>query len=1065
VPGFIEVVTGVETAAISLGAVVVKSAAKIWLGDRPFAADVSADLVDMLAGRATSAFDQRRVNRFFEDCADIVAKRLASLMDAEFRSVADNERNAALLAVRDTFARTALTDEALFRADLDARLVERQLRPHTGPVLRQALLSEGGEQIYWLALRESCAYLVEVVTTLPKFQAGVLTELLRRDTSILGALTRILDRLPERRGVDDFAADYCRVVANKLDRMELLGVTLAESNRRYPLSIAYIDLSVVRRVQGGLLSGGEGDAGSSSVRRAESALAGEYRALVIGQAGSGKTTLLQWFAVRSARGDFTGPLSALNGLIPFFIPLRRYVNRDLPAPEDFPLAVSAHIADEMPQGWVHQLLRTGQALILVDGVDEMPAGQRDRVKSWLTELVETFHAVRFVVTSRPAAIEEGWLDRLRFTTAELQQMSMSDVAGFVAQWHAAVGAELLDADARAGLAEYERSLLAAIDTDRHLRALAVSPLLCALLCALNRERRTHLPADRMETYAAALEMLLDRRDAERGVAAGGVDLTRGDKVQLLQDVAFWLVRNGWSDAPEERVIAQVNRTAQQLRVKDTDPQSLFRILLERSGLIREPVVGRVDFVHRTFQEYLAGKAAAENDEIGLLLKNANDAQWREVVVMAAGHAQPEQCAELLSGLLRQGRRRNRQESLWSLAVAAGQSARRIDPNLREEIDKVAEKLVPPATEDAAEALAGTGEVLFRLLRAKPPRTTAEAIASIRALSAVGGRDAMTLIGQILASNGGPDDEALATAVLNSWRYFKPEEYLTEVLIPFWPKDHELEINEPAFLTALSKFTELRAVSCELGNFGDMANDISAITLNQKLSSVTLNGCGTGLQLSPLSRLPLLETVTLRCDDKAPDLSPLSGIRRLEKLTLGCGTVGATLPKIALLPVLRRLTLAGCDDVSDLTDLQIPQSVESVALSGFSNLITLSGGEHWTELLALELFECAELSDLEAVAGMISLVKIGIGIFQASTIDLTPLAGLPKLREVTLMGYDVFDLTGLQGKPDITIRVPVNSALIGADELGPRTNLVEFTLAPRVNLPEPLNARLNTVGDS
>lgn len=110
---------------------------------------------------------------------------------------------------------------------------------------------------------------------------------------------------------------------------------------------------------------------------------------------------------------------------------------------------------------------------------------------------------------------------------------------FVRRWHQAVGAELIDADELAELADYERSLLASIDADRHLRALSVNPLLCALLCALNRERRTHLLVDRMETYAAALDMLLDRRDRERGVTSGGVPLTRTDKILLLQDIAFW----------------------------------------------------------------------------------------------------------------------------------------------------------------------------------------------------------------------------------------------------------------------------------------------------------------------------------------------------------------------------------------------------------------------------------------------------------------------------------------------------------------------------------------------
>ena len=116
----------------------------------------------------------------------------------------------------------------------------------------------------------------------------------------------------------------------------------------------------------------------------------------------------------------------------------------------------------------------------------------------------------------------------------------------------AMAAEVADARDRRELAGYEESLLAAIDGDRHLRALMVSPLLCALVCALNRERRTRLPRDRMEIYDAALDMLLERRDRERGVELAQAPLTRTDKLLILQDIAFWLIRNGWSDAPTDR---------------------------------------------------------------------------------------------------------------------------------------------------------------------------------------------------------------------------------------------------------------------------------------------------------------------------------------------------------------------------------------------------------------------------------------------------------------------------------------------------------------------------------
>ena len=218
----------------------------------------------------------------------------------------------------------------------------------------------------------------------------------------------------------------------------------------------------------------------------------------------------------------------------------------------------------MPPGWVHSLLRAGRALVLVDGVDEMPEGQRDQVRGWLGDLIGSFRDARYVITSRPTAIREGWLDGLEFAATELQPMSTADVTEFVRQWHKAMAAEIHDIGETDDLAVYEQSLVAAIDADRHLRALTASPLLCALLCALNRERRTQLPRDRMEIYEAALEMLLERRDRERGVELAESPLTRTDKTLLLQDIAFWLVRNGWSDAPADRVVGQVARSLQHL---------------------------------------------------------------------------------------------------------------------------------------------------------------------------------------------------------------------------------------------------------------------------------------------------------------------------------------------------------------------------------------------------------------------------------------------------------------------------------------------------------------------
>ena len=53
----------------------------------------------------------------------------------------------------------------------------------------------------------------------------------------------------------------------------------------------------------------------------------------------------------------------------------------------------------------------------------MPEGQREQVRAWLGDMVGSFRDARYVVTSRPAAIGEGWLEGLGFAASELQPMS------------------------------------------------------------------------------------------------------------------------------------------------------------------------------------------------------------------------------------------------------------------------------------------------------------------------------------------------------------------------------------------------------------------------------------------------------------------------------------------------------------------------------------------------------------------------------------------------------------------------------------------------------------------
>ena len=239
--------TGLEVAALSLGTSVVRSVAKIWLGDRQLAADVTVDAIGLLSNRVTDIFNKRRVQRLFDEMTDVVATKVKPLISSEFRSLPENERLAAVAAVVATFDYAQLTDDDLFANDLDAAYVYRYLRRTVPEVPRQYGLSADATEFYAVILRESCSYLVQVKTGVPGFTPAALTTILQRETEIIAALREVLARLPDQttqRGPRNFESDYRTQVVNYLDRMEVFGATLSETGRQYPLGIAYISLSV-----------------------------------------------------------------------------------------------------------------------------------------------------------------------------------------------------------------------------------------------------------------------------------------------------------------------------------------------------------------------------------------------------------------------------------------------------------------------------------------------------------------------------------------------------------------------------------------------------------------------------------------------------------------------------------------------------------------------------------------------------------------------------------------------------------------------------------------------------
>jgi hypothetical protein len=1072
-----------ESAAVAVGKALGKHLAQAWLAGRSEGKEGGRDLAELTQARFPDRIARRRFERQLADIADQVAERLLTVCGHEYGGLADNDKAAALAEVVLTFTDADLSDRALFAVDVDAVRLAAQIRagfPRRGI---EAQLGEAGARLYDVVMDECCDCFVRIVRQLPQFGPRASAATLARLSGVSEQVSLLLARLPVRTldapegtGTDEsFRRRYLEHISVTLDVLELFGVRVERYRPRTTLSVAYISLSVStgehaagrgdgRRSPANTLHLDEWRKGESeqaeATLRVETALSRAPLTLIRGEAGSGKSTLLRWLAISAARGTFTGDLADWNGRVPFLIKLRSHTGRGLPPPECFLEGAADPIAGLMPTGWVHRRLGEGRALLMVDGVDELPSAQRRTVRPWLAGLIAGYPDLRVVVTSRPAAAGSDWLAAEGFATALLERMTPADIKELIRHWHDAVrdAADLPCTPEE--LPGFEAAMLARMESAPHLRALAGSPLLAAMLCALNLDREKQLPRDRMGLYAAALELLLERRDVERQIQAGDeITLERSQKLRILRELAWRLSITGRTELPEDAVIRWTGEKLAAMLSAPGDGAAVLEHLLQRSGVLREPVPGRIDFVHRTVQEYLTAKQFADDGDLEPLIAQAHKDQWRETIIMAAGHANAPQRADLLSGLLhRIGAEPRNARRLKLLVAGCLETLPAIPAELRSEVESCLDDLVPPRDLGSARSLSNVGEpILDRLPRTPEGLTAAAARAVIRTAWLLNGPQALDL----LVGYGKDPRKEIQEELIKGWEYFDPDLYARKVLADSPLKDGLLALPTPRLLPAARHLRNLR--SLWVSTNAESVPDLSFLDdFDQPLTWLHVYR----LQSDDLSSLAAcagtLEKLDIATNVPVRHLAPLHRLRKLTHLALkvpGLDDIGF----IRGLPALQSLQLRQLTNVADLSPLraqtsldvlgldQCPALTDLRALPPLGEIISLSLIESalesglldlverapkvtelhlnrspWVEDIGplsalrldwLSLWGCRRITDFSTLARLPELTFLDLE--DTGIEDLSPIAGLTRLQTIWLRGCErVTDLAPLAALPDL-----------------------------------------------
>ncbi|MCX5127835.1 NACHT domain-containing NTPase [Streptomyces sp. NBC_00347] len=993
---------------------------KFFVADAP-----GAGLVDKpvrLSGYVSFKGEKRTLTE--SDVRTLAATLVQQALSTGERRIPADEENAvtdALAATLHALGDLTITDVDAVRLGPEA--FARELRRAADRPERH--LSADATHFYEALLGVASLHILEFFTQRKTFTARALVGQTRAVHELTAKTDELIRRTPLPDAADAaFEATYLTYVAKKHSKLTIYGIDLGNSPTRWPLDVAYLSLEAAPLGRSEISWDAYETADDFlAVQRtrepqpADQALARTPRVLLRGEAGSGKTTLVQWLAVTAAQQDRPDQPSYLRGRIPFVLPLRTLTRHGerLPAPKDFLAAIGCPLAGSQPVGWEHRVLTAGRGLVLVDGIDEVPEAERERTRRWLRDLIDTYDDTgnRWLVTSRPSAVGQDWLAEEGFGELVLSAMGRSDTATFIRRWHAAARDGSESAAETAELDAYEAQLLTAVGSKADLGRLATNPLMCSLICALHRDRRGYLPYGRKDLYEAALSMLVSRRDRERDMDVP--DLREEPQLELLQRLAYWLIKNGRTEMDRSQAEAIIGRALPAVPEAAAlgDAPAVFDHFLQRSGLLRESAPDTVDFIHRTFQDFLGARAAVEEGDFGLLAAHAADDQWEDVIRMAVALARPRERVTLFQDMLALGDGTEEERirfRVYLLAAACLEHATTLEPAVRAAVEERTARLIPPKDEDEARALAQVGPLILDLLPGPDAVGSADAARHVViAASHVVSDATIPFLARYAAERESP--LRVRSQLVWAWSRFDTARYAEEIIARLNPEDLDFTVTSDEQVRLLERLgVSVKSL--------DVRGDPSWEVLASYLSRHAL----TSLQLK---------------DRDLPDLSFLEGQTRLETFTaLHCSPVTDLSPLTAL--PLRNLFIGITTDV-DLGPLwQLPDlcslSVSAVELESWSpadfpphapleNLQMFSHFPHRFELKGIGRFPLlrslgfsgsATAEDWQEFSSLQALSRLTLG---AASFDVLPSdTVLAELTHLDVSGID--DALGAQKIIDI-----------------------------------------------
>lgn len=355
---------------------------------------------------------------------------------------------------------------------------------------------------------------------------------------------------------------------------------------------------------------------------------------VLGNPGVGKTTYLKKIGLESLL-SFEG--SYKHEKIPVFVDLKNLPKNDF----NIELVISKEFEIcGFPNSiyFTEKALKSGDLLILLDGLDEVPTPSLGEIIKSIKDLSNKYNQNRFMISCRTAAYHT-YLNG--FKTVMIAEFDRDQIYSFIRNWFQADSNPNLTPklkEENISKCWQELNDINSIGTEE----LSHTPLLLTFICLVYSRNRT-ISENRSTLYSKALDILLDEWAKEKCLEENWGEY---EQKILMKHEKGMLSKIAYQSFIEDRLFFEKDKLLQDISdfLKDNtnckvnlEASCVLDAIVIQQGILVERAPNIFSFSHLTLQEYLCALHIRDFCYQDYLLREYSlDERWKEIFLLVVG---------------------------------------------------------------------------------------------------------------------------------------------------------------------------------------------------------------------------------------------------------------------------------------------------------------------------------------------------------------------------------------------------------------------------------------------